>query len=97
MRSSPTAGCPPIDIHILPLHAIPALKWHAYVQAVAAGSRQLAQATFEHQHRASTAAEAAASSIAQLEQQVASLQVKSLPPTLMHQNLHVYCVTLLFV
>ena len=45
------------------------------VQAIAAGSQRLAQAVTEHQRHASAAAEAAATSIALLEQQVADLQV----------------------
>lgn len=45
------------------------------VQAIAEGSQRLTQAVTEHQRLASAAAEAAATSIALLEQQVASLQV----------------------
>ena len=82
----PTAGCHPIGNN-LPVHARPALEIHAYVQAIAAGNRQLAQATAEHQHRVSTAGEAAATSITQLEQQVSSLQV-SPPAAPMHVSLH---------
>lgn len=61
--------------HDMSMYIGPASQRHAPVQAIAAGSQQLAQAVTEHQRHAAVAAEAAATSIAQLEQQVARLQV----------------------